>query len=90
MERQIMTEKPEIKVTRTYSLSPAVVAWVTQRALQLSITGNGQERISDSKVVNDILTAAMDKELKKAESLPIPTQSKQPKKSRQERTAVAA
>lgn len=53
-----MAEKPEIKITRTYSLDPDVVAWVTQRAARLTIEGNG-ERTSDSKVVNDMLKAAM-------------------------------
>jgi len=51
-------EKPEIKVTRTYSLDPVVIAWVTQKAARMTIESDG-ERASDSKVVNDILTAAM-------------------------------
>lgn len=47
------------KVSKSYSLDPAVIAWVMQKAARLTIEGNG-ERASDSKVVNDILTAAMD------------------------------
>lgn len=50
--------KSEIKITRTYSLDPAVISWITQKAARLTIEGNG-ERASDSRVVNDILTAAM-------------------------------
>jgi hypothetical protein len=56
-----MEEKSEIKITRTYSLDPAVVAWVTQKAARLTIEGNG-ERTSDSKVVNDMLRAAMEQD----------------------------
>lgn len=54
--------EPKIKVTRTYSLDPVIIAWVTQKALRLSLESDGQDRISDSKVVNDILRAAMEKE----------------------------
>lgn len=56
-----MSDKSEIKVTRTYSLSPAVIAWVTQKAARLTIEGDG-ERASDSKIVNDLLTAAMEQD----------------------------
>jgi hypothetical protein len=52
----------EIKVTKTYSLDPAVIAWVTQKAARFTIENAG-ERASDSKVVNDILTAAMQDDL---------------------------
>lgn len=58
-----MAEETEIKVTRTYSLDPAVIAWVTQRAARLTLESNGK-RASDSQVVNDILTAAMQEDIR--------------------------
>jgi hypothetical protein len=58
-----MAEKPEIKVTKTYSLDPIVIAWVTQKAARLTLENEG-ERASDSKVVNDILTTAMEADLR--------------------------
>lgn len=48
------------KVSKSYSLDPAVIAWVMQKAARLTIESSTGERASDSKVVNDILTAAMD------------------------------
>lgn len=54
-----MIEKPEIKVTRTYSLSPEVIEWIAQKAKQIVIESNGEERHNESKIANDILTAAM-------------------------------
>lgn len=48
------------KIAKSYSLDPDVVAWVTQRAARLTIEGLNGERANDSKVVNDILTAAME------------------------------
>ena len=54
-------DRTEIKITRTYSLDPVVVAWVTQKAARLTMKGNG-ERSSDSKVVNAIIKAAMENE----------------------------
>jgi len=52
-----MTIDDTLKTPRAYSLDPAVIAWVSQTALRLG-SENG-ERVSDSKVVNDILTEAM-------------------------------
>lgn len=57
-----MIEKPEIKVTRTYSLSPTVIAWIYEKAKQSAIESQGEERRNESKVVNDILTAAMEQD----------------------------
>jgi hypothetical protein len=65
-----MAEKSEIKITRTYSLDPDLVAWITQKAARLTI--EKERRISDSEVANDILTAAMDKDLQQL-PIPIPT-----------------
>ena len=56
-----MADKTETKITRTYSLDPVVIAWVTQKAARLTMQGDG-DRASDSKVVNDILTAAMEQD----------------------------
>lgn len=50
------------KIAKSYSLDPDVVAWVTQRAARLTIEGLNGERANDSKVVNDILTAAMEED----------------------------
>lgn len=50
------------KVSKPYSLDPIVIAWVSQKALRLG-SENG-ERVSDSKVVNDILTAAMEHDIR--------------------------
>jgi len=55
-----MAEKPEIKVTRTYSLSPAVIEWVAEKAKRIVVESNGEERHNESKIVNDLLTAAME------------------------------
>lgn len=55
-------EETTNKVTRAYSLDPIVIAWVSQKALRLG-SENG-ERVSDSKVVNDILTAAMEADVR--------------------------
>ena len=51
------------KVTRTYSFDADVVAWVTQFAARKTINGEGR-RISDSEVANDILTAAMEADIR--------------------------
>ena len=45
------------KVSKSYSLDPAVIAWVMQKAARLTIDG---ERASDSRVVNEILTKEME------------------------------
>jgi len=56
-----MGDKSEIKITRTYSLDPVVVSWVTRKAARVTIESDG-ERASDSKIVNDLLLAAMQKD----------------------------
>jgi hypothetical protein len=73
-----MAEKTEIKVTKTYSLDPIVIAWVTQKAARLTIE-NGRERASDSKVVNDILTVAMEEDKRATrKTSPADKKNKQP------------
>lgn len=59
----MLEEKTQNKVSKPYSLDPAVVAWVTQRAARLTISGDGR-RISDSEVANEILTAAMEHDIR--------------------------
>lgn len=58
-----MLENATNKVSKPYSLDPVVIAWVTQRAARLTIEGAGR-RISDSEVANDILTAAMEHDIR--------------------------
>lgn len=57
-----MTEKTENKVTRAYSLSPAVTAWILKKAQQRVVESNGEKRLNESEVTNDILTAAMEED----------------------------
>lgn len=71
-----MEEKNELKVAKSYSLDPAVIAWVTQKAARLTIQNEG-ERASDSKVVNDILTAAMEEDKRAQRTSPIEKKNKQ-------------
>lgn len=61
-------EEQAKKIAKSYSLDPVVVSWVTQRAARLTIQGLNGERANDSKVVNDILRAAMEKELAEREA----------------------
>ncbi len=49
-----MIEKPENKVTRAYSLSPAVTAWVLKIAQQRVVESKGEKRLNESEVVNDL------------------------------------
>lgn len=75
-----MTDKSEIKVTRTYSLDPAVIAWVTQRAARqtmANLEADGK-RVSDSEIVNSILTAAMESDIREQAKSPSEKKSKQP------------
>lgn len=74
-----MAEETEIKVSKSYSLDPALIAWVAKKAARLTAENleKGQPRVSDSQLVNDILTAAMeDDKTKTAPKIPLPTQSK--------------
>ena len=48
------------KQPKTYSLDPAIMAWVTQKAARQTIEEG--ERVSESQVVNNILEKAMKKE----------------------------
>ena len=61
-----MTDKQKFKVPKTYSLDPVVIAWVSQRAARLAIEDG--ERANDSKLVNDILTAAMKADIRQEEA----------------------
>lgn len=54
----MLQDQTQNKVSKPYSLDPVVVAWVSQKALRLG-SENG-ERVSDSKLVNDILTREME------------------------------
>ena len=56
------------KTSKSYSLDPDVITWVSQKAAAINIMG--QERTNDSKVVNDILRAAMeaDEHMKKIQA----------------------
>jgi hypothetical protein len=45
------------KQPKSYSLSPAVIAWITQKAARLTIENGDQS--SQSELVNQILTDAM-------------------------------
>jgi hypothetical protein len=50
----------ELKITRTFSLDPIVVAWLTQEAAQKTI--ESKSAVSASEVANDILRGALEKE----------------------------
>lgn len=51
-----------LKTSKSYSLDPTVISWVMQKAARLTVeTG---ERTNDSKLVNDILTAAMEADVR--------------------------
>jgi len=52
----------ENKVPKAYSLSPAVIAWVARKANRLTGESleNGGPKVSDSQLVEDILTEAME------------------------------
>ena len=58
-----MSNKPDIKITQTYSLDPMVVAWVTQEAGLITV--NDGKATSASKVVNEILLAAMSEDVRR-------------------------
>lgn len=49
-------EKDTNKVPKTYSLSPAAIKWITQKAAKLTLEG---KRISESKLVDRILLERM-------------------------------
>ena len=57
-----MADEKENKVSKPYSLDPRVVAWVSRKANRLTDESrdNGGPRISESQLVNDILTEAME------------------------------
>jgi hypothetical protein len=80
-----MEERSELKTPKTYSLDPAVIAWVTQRAAVLTI--KNESRISESQVVNDILRAAMEKD---AEDSLSPTESKRKTNPKMRAVSIAA
>ena len=84
-----MAEKSEIKVTRTYSLDPDLVTWVTRKSSLLTLEADG-ERISDSKVVNDILRAAMERDAEENEVSPTIKKKTNPKLRAARMEAVAA
>jgi hypothetical protein len=71
-----MPEKTELKVPKTYSLDPVLIAWVSQKAARQAIESNGQRPANDSKVVNDILRAAMEKDIEEIEDSPTSTKRK--------------
>lgn len=52
------------KVSKPYSLDPDVIAWVSKKAARLNYESENGERTSDSKLVNDILTAAMEEDIR--------------------------
>ncbi len=54
-----MNERRENKVSKSYSLDPEIISWVAQKAARLTIDG---EPTNDSKLVNDILRDAMEKD----------------------------
>jgi hypothetical protein len=84
-----MEEKNDLKAPKTYSLEPAVIAWVTQRAALLTIESKG--RVSESQVVNDILRAAMEADVEENENSPTSNKRKTNPKIRPARAeAVAA
>lgn len=55
----------ENKIPKTITLDPTVFAWVSQRAGIMKMNG---EKANDSMVINDILRAAMEKELAEREA----------------------
>ena len=83
-----MAEASEIKVPKSYSLDPAVIAWVTQKAARLTIENEGGERASDSKVVNEILTAAMEADKQAVSKSPTNQTTKKSKPARVESVAA--
>lgn len=58
-----MKDKSDLKIARSYTLDPIVVAWVTRKAALLTIQAKDDKQVSDSRVVNNILTETMEKEL---------------------------
>lgn len=52
----------EKKTTKAYSLDPKVIVWVGKKAGERKIAGMSGHESSDSRVVNDILEDAMEKE----------------------------
>lgn len=60
----------ENKIAKTITLDPAVVAWIARKANRMSAEAleKGEPRVSDSQLVNDILTEAM--ELDKTKTSP--------------------
>lgn len=61
-----MEDKPEPKVTQTYSIDPVIVAWATQKAAQQ--TQEVGKTVSASAVVNDILKREMIRDLGNADA----------------------
>ena len=47
----------ELKIPKSYSLDPDVIKWVSDKAAVLTLEGLNS---NDSKLVNEILRAAMD------------------------------
>ncbi len=82
-----MADISQIKAPKTYSLSPAVVAWVTQRAARQTIEG---PTTSDSKLVNDILTAAMEEDIRQEQARQQLPHSQPKNKKNHSAQAVAA
>ena len=83
-----MMEESEIKVSKSYSLDPKVIAWVTQKAARLTMEG---QRTSDSTLVNDILTAAMEEDRRKqGQDKELSHQTTTEKKSRRAQAAPIA
>ena len=55
-------EENELKTPKSYSLTPAVIVWIAKKAARLTAENleKGEPRVSDSQLVNDILTEAME------------------------------